>query len=120
MPGHEKSRHVVSASNPWADGSSLQKESTGFTTFRQPHSSLFTVGAEVGAEQENVGPTLGDCPIWPVRADVSPEPRSSLEMQSRCNPTAERSILKVLGDIAHASRPVPIELATKKANRGWP
>lgn len=88
--------------------------------FRQPHSSLFTVGAEVGAEQENVGPTLGDCPIWPVRADVSPEPRSSLEMQSRCNPTAERSILKVLGDIAHASRPVPIELATKKANRGWP
>ncbi|MFC5128453.1 hypothetical protein ACFPRL_35790 [Pseudoclavibacter helvolus] len=29
----------------------------------------------------------------------------------------ERPILKLLGDIAHASRPAPIELAPKKANR---
>lgn len=91
-----------------------RKKVAGFTPFRQPHSSMLTVRADISSAQDDLGPTLQSCH---ARADVSPEPRSSLGRQSRCNPAVDRPILKLLGDIAHASRPAPIELATKKANR---
>ena len=117
MPGHEKSRHEVSASNPRADGSSIRKESAGFPTF--PATTQLHTHGRSGHQ------------TTPRRSRADPGELSHLAHSGRrlpgtsiivrnavtLQPTAGHPILNLLGDIAHASRPVPIELATEKANR---